>query len=359
MCFMVTAERARLLLPGVLAYLVQEPDDPGGVRCVFVSCSTDDSFTSMWRKVGREVLLTERPLGFARFDVPRSVHSLDLDDAIIGPSDVLIFLQSLGRDVVIIFDEFDRLVDDGVRTLMADTIKFFSDHMVSSKLFLVGVGQSLSDLLHEHLSISRNIAQIPVGPMPVSELSEIVSRGYEGVGLGFDPGLDEEVARLSQGYPHYAHLLGLWAGRRVADSGGRVVTYQDLYGAIPDAIMNTEGGLGEQYERAVDSTHPSALFKKVLLACALAHKDSLGRFPVRAVREPLRVVTGQRYGASAYQAHLSRFCEPERGPVLECSGVRRNYRWRFLNPQLIPYVILRGISDGVIGSSEVVRFHRT
>ena len=243
-------------LARVLAYLVQEPDDPGGVRCVFVSCSTDDSFTSMWRKVGREVLLTERPLGFARFDVPRSVHSLDLDDAIIGPSDVLIFLQSLGRDVVIIFDEFDRLVDDGVRTLMADTIKFFSDHMVSSKLFLVGVGQSLSDLLHEHLSISRNIAQIPVGPMPVSELSEIVSRGYEGVGLGFDPGLDEEVARLSQGYPHYAHLLGLWAGRRVADSGGRVVTYQDLYGAIPDAIMNTGGGWESSMSgRLIPPTH--------------------------------------------------------------------------------------------------------
>ncbi len=345
-------------LARVVAYLAQESDDPRGLRCIVVSCSADDSFASIWRKVGQEVLLSHRPLGFARLDVPRVVGRLDLDSAILSPSDVLLFLGGLDNGTVIILDEFDRLADGDVRALMADTIKFFSDHMVPSTLLLVGVGKSLSDLLHEHLSISRNIAQVHIGPMSAEGLTEIIGRGYEGVGLGFEPGLDEEVATLSQGYPYYAHLLGLWAGRRVVDDDREFVTIRDLHLAIPDALLNAEGGLREQYDRAVDSTNPSALFRQVFLASALAHKDSLGRFPVRAIREPLRLVTGQTYGTGAYQTHLGRFCELERGPVLERSGVRRNYRWRFLNPQLIPYVILRGISDEMIGSSDVIRFHQ-
>ena len=240
---------------------------------------------------------------------------------------------------------------------MADTIKFFSDHSVPSTLVFVGVGKSLSDLLQEHLSISRNIAQIPVDPMPMLELAQIIQQGYEHVGLGFADGLDEEIAKLSQGYPHYTHLLGLWSGRRALEENRSEVTQADLSRAIPDVLINAEGGLQEPYERALASTKPAALFKQVLLACALASKDSLGRFAVRAIQEPLQKITGSEYATGAYQGHLGRFCEDERGPVLERSGKPKSYRWRFLNPQLIPYILLQGISSEMIQPS-VVEFRQ-
>ena len=340
----------------VAAHLFQEGDNPRGLRCILVSCTADDSFSSIWRKVGQDILLSQRQLGFTQNETLEITGRLDLDSTVLSPNDARIFLQALPHRTVIIVDEFDRLTSGETKSLLADTVKFFSDYNVPCTLVFVGVGQSLSDLLHEHESISRNVNQIMVDPMPVEELSQIIQKGYDHVGLGLAEGLDTEIATLSQGYPHYTHLLGLWAGRIAIDDKRSLVTYQDITQAIPNVLQSAEGGLREQYERAVDSTKPSALFKQVLLACALAPKDSLGRFPVRALQEPLRRITNNDYMTSAYQGHLGRFCEAERGPVLERTGRPKSYRWRFLNPQLIPYVILQGIRNNMIAPDSVDLF---
>jgi hypothetical protein len=159
--------------------------------------------------------------------------------------------------------------------------------------------------------------------MTTAELSEIVQRGFAYAGLDFEPGVDKRIATLSQGYPHYTHLLGLWAGRRAIDAGHEQVTYADLDGAITDALENAYGGVQQEYERAVASVRQETLFKEVLLACALAEKDSLGRFAAVQVREPLRQITGRDYTTDAFQSHLAKFTEPNRGPVLKKTG-----RWR-------------------------------
>jgi hypothetical protein len=161
------------------------------------------------------------------------------------------------------------------------------------------------------------------------------------------------MAKLSQGYPHYIHLLGLWAGRKAIEAKRLVMTSDDLNNAIPDALHNAVFGLQEQYERAVYSANKAALFKEVLLACALAKKDSTGRFGVAALQEPLKLITDHDYSTGAYQAHLGRFCEKDRGPVLEREGKPKIYRWRFFNPQLIPYVVLQGVSQKLIQSSRI------
>ena len=338
-------------LARVVAYLVQEPNDKFGRRCILVSCTADDTFPAIWRKVSQDVLLSQRQFGFAQHETIQIVGRLDLDDSIQSPSDARIILEGLGHRTVLVFDEFDRITDKHTQSLMADSIKFFSDHNVQSTLIFVGVGKSLSDLLHEHHSISRNIAQIRVDPMELAELAQIIHKGCNFVGLTFEDGLEYEIARLSQGYPHYTHLLGLWTGRKAIQDDRTHLTFNDLQNAIPDVLQNAEGGLQEQYERAVDSTKKAALFRQVLLACALASKDSLGRFAVGPVQEPLRIITGLNYTTGAYQNHLGKFCELERGPVLERSGQPRSYRWRFLNPQLIPYIVLQGVNDNLIQPS--------
>ena len=338
-------------LARVVAYLSQEPDDEHGRRCALVSCTAEDTFATIWRKVGQEILLSQRQMGLAQRETFQIVGRLDLDSEIKSPSDAKILLEGLNHPTVLVFDEFDRISDQQTQSLMADTMKGFSDHNVPSTLIFVGVGKSLSDLLHEHLSISRNIAQVRVDPMEVDELAQIIQKGCAIAELTFDLGLDLEIAKLSQGYPHYTHLLGLWTGRKAIEHDRTHFSLGDLEQAIPAVLQNAEGGLQEQYERAIDSSKKAALFKQVLLACAMANKDSLGRFAVGALQEPLKVITGQNYTTGAYQAHLGKFCEAERGPVLERSGQPKSYRWRFLNPQLIPYLVLQGVNDKLIQPS--------
>ena len=262
-------------------------------------------------------------------------------------------VRSLPNPSVIVIDEFDRISSDAqTQALMADTIKLFSDTDVSSTIVLVGVADWIADLIAGHQSIARNITQIQVPPMSPRELSEIVTRGFEYAQLGYEEALDERIAELSQGYPHYTHLLALWAGRRAVDRGQDIqVAFEDLDGAILDALENAYGGVQQEYEAAVASVRKETLFKEVLLACALAEKDSLGRFAAVQFREPLKQITGKDYTTDAFQSHLAKFAESQRGPVLKRTGSRRNYRWQFVNPQLIPYVRLEGLKTGLFPGS--------
>jgi Cdc6-like AAA superfamily ATPase len=256
-------------------------------------------------------------------------------------------VRSLPNPAVIFIDEFDRVAaDSDARRLMADTIKLFADTDVRSTIVLVGVAESIDELIVEHQSIGRNIAQIQVEPMTIEELREIIQKGFQRAGLTSEDGLDLRIANLSQGYPHYTHLLGLWSGRRAIEAKRIQVTFGDLDAAIPDALDNASASVRLEYAKAVASGRKDTLYKQVLLACARAPKDTLGRFSATDVREPLREITGHDYQTGAYQAHLAKFCEDDRGPVLRRTGKRRNYRWQFVNPQLIPFVRLQGVRDG-------------
>jgi Cdc6-like AAA superfamily ATPase len=333
----------------VLARTIQEPERPDGRRAILVSCTSTDDYMSIWRKVLREIQVAQRQLGFVQHTVAEVVGRLDVNDTLQDPNDIRLFVQSLPNPSLIVMDEFDRVPQGSdARRLMADTIKLFSDTDVQSTLVIVGVAESISELITEHESISRNVAQILVEPMTVDELSEIIQKGFKRAQLDYEAGVDRRIANLSQGYPHYTHLLGLWSGRHAVENHRNRVTIDDLSRAIPDALRNAAGAVQQEYEQAVSSSRGKTLYKEVLLACALAQKDSLGRFSAIHVRQPLRQITNQNYDTGAFQGHLAKFCERDRGPVLKRTGKRRSYRWQFVNPQLIPYVLLEGIRNGLI-----------
>jgi hypothetical protein len=304
----------------------------------------------MWRKVFQEILITQRQLGFVQQNAATIIGSLDDKVSVATPNDVRLLIRTFPNPTVVIFDEFDRIPkESNAHRLMADTIKLFSDTNVNATIILVGVATSINELIHEHQSIVRNVSQIPVQPMDTAELAEIIQKGYLNSGFEFEDGIDYKIAALSQGYPHYTHLLGLWAGKKAVEAQRDSVTHKDLEQAIINAMQNASGGIREDYETSIASTQPDNLFKDVLLACAIADKDVLGRFSIKALREPLsKILHKPNIRAVAYQGHLYKFCDESRGPVLMRTGNRRNYRWQFRNPQLIPYIRLDGIRRGVI-----------
>lgn len=334
-------------LARVLGLMLQESTRPDGRRVLATSCNSSDDFTSIWRRVFQEVLIAPRQLGFSPDQSQMAVHRMQDFDAT-DPNDVRLMVQSLPNPSVIVIDEFDRVPIGGdARRLMSDTIKLFSDTGVRATIILVGVADSIGQLIAEHQSISRNIEQISVEPMSPTELGDIIRKGYDHVGIGYQDSLPRQIAELSQGYPHYTHLLGLWAGRRTLEDDAPEVTAEILDEAIPAALKGATGGVQHEYERAILSSQKDALFEEVLLACALTKKDSLGRFATADVRAPLRLILDREIAIGGYQSHLAKFCEPERGPVLRKSGKPRSYRWQFINPQIIPYILIRGKERGV------------
>mgnify|MGYP006990016457 CR=1 FL=1 len=99
---------------------------------------------------------------------------------------------------------------------------------------------------------------------------------------------------------------------------------------------------------ATRSNQPGNLFKHVLTACALARSDESGYFAPVWVREPLSAIVEKPMHIANFQGHLKEFTSIKRGAILERIGEERAYRFRFSHPAMQPYVIMRGIREGIV-----------
>ncbi len=325
-----------------------------------VNCDDSDDYSAIWRKAldDLQVIERRRTMGFAPGvrDIVHSASELVRNQQSVAPHEVRQILENLGEQALlaIIIDEFDR-VASSVRTQFADTIKMLSDQSVPATLVLVGVGETVNSLIGKHESIERALAQVRVPRMSAPELQQVVDGGLAEVGMRADPGARDRIAALSQGLPHYTHLIALYASRHANDAEADLLQTWDVDAGIKEAIENAQETITTTHHRAVMSARADSLYRQVALACALARTDELGYFTSSAVRSPMTAIMGKPYAIPAFAKHMNQFCSDERGAILEKIGTRRNYRFRFRNPLLPPYIIMSGIAQKLIGAEEAAR----
>jgi hypothetical protein len=133
------------------------------------------------------------------------------------------------------------------------------------------------------------------------------------------------------------------------------VTSADVQKGLEAAVDDAQQSTKEQYVHATSSSHKSALFQQVLLACAFAKKDTLSYFSPADVAGPLSIIMKQRYEIPAFARHLKLFCEESRGRVLGLTGERHRYRYRFNNPLLEPYVVMRGLAANLVTPAQLAQ----
>ena len=308
-----------------------------------INCSESMPFSSIWTSIFSQLRTTvdgeEVYLGQSVQSDISSENIRELFDSMDDPS-------------IVVIDEFDRISDEQTQIYMADTIKTLSDNSCTTTLILVGVADSIDQLIAEHRSIDRALVQILMQRMSKAELVEIIDKGLAHCeAIHFDNDVKMRVADLSQGLPSYTHLLAKEAALIALSRDSKQVSMENLKAAIKEAAdFQLETNLNE-YRTAV--TAPRGInFKPVLLACALAPKDEHGFFYAKDVVDPLRLITGKiNYDIPVFARHLKLFCENERGPILE----RRNKAYRFKRPIMEPYVILRGLADNLITEGQLSR----
>lgn len=310
---------------------------------IAVNCDSDESFQSLCRKVFRELAPMVRDRGVAGFngqdDVYTQAESPLPENA--SPEDVRFALENLNEPAILILDEFDRIKDPATAGMIADTIKTLSDHSSRATVMIVGVADSVDGLIGGHRSIERCLVQVRVPRMSPPELVQVIENGLTIVGMTIDPRAEDEIVTLSQGLAHYTHLLSLHAAQSATTNGRSNITQADVTAAINKAVEKAQQSIVSAYHAATSSPRPDSLFEDVLLACAMAKTDELGYFAAADVRDPLSKIKGKRYEIPAYSRHLNDFSS-DRGPVLQKTGSRRRYRFRFVSPLMQPYVLMRG-----------------
>ena len=328
-----------------------------GMATVLARANADatDSFASLWRKILKGVNLTEvrQGIGFDSKKIETQKRFIDALPEHLSPDDIRQALHQLatlvGNDIVLAIDEFDRLTDRKVTTLVADTIKSLSDSATPATVILIGVADSVDQLIEGHRSIERALVQVPMPRMSKAETEQIVLKGTARLGMQATRESVAEIVRLSQGLPYVTHMLSLYSVRAALEAKQLSVSSDAVHDGIKKSIEQWQESIKTAYYEATRSHQPGHLYKEVLLACALADVDDKSYFTAAAVRGPLRVVAGrQDLDIPNFARHLKEMSDHRRGNVLVRQGETRRLRYRFVNPLMRPYVIMRGVADGLL-----------
>ena len=314
-----------------------EPFTSETIASAKVNCSRESTYKQIWNSLFRHVGLPMKD-EFSDLTLDDVFDTLRGDDT---------------RKLILIVDEFDRIEDPDVDSLFADTIKTLSDFNVDTTLILVGVADDVDDLIAEHESINRCLVQIPLPRMPLDELKEILIAGIEAVGMEISQDAISQVCTVSLGLPHYVHALGLTSGRVAIDGRRTDIDTGDVRSAMNTLVSESQQTILRQFDMAVASPRRQNFYFQVLLACALSPTDQLGYFRPADVREPYSHIMGQRQDIASFARHLQGLCTDNRGAVLHRFGGPRRYRYRFSDPIMQPYVLMRGLDSGLLDMSDV------
>jgi len=322
----------------------------------FVRCETSSTYEAIFGQVllragavylpesletesSRNAALAGGPLSLSRSRVARSRHQVIPSARAVGPGTLLeVFRQ---REGLLILDEYDRVRDTATHTRVAETIKHFSDASSKTKIIVVGVAETLTDLIGAHESLTRSVAQIKLGRMNHSDLSEIVREGEDRIGLVFQEQVRRKIIALSDGFPFYTHLLCKYcaeeAGKVVVQhpEAKPVVTEAEYRKAIRKATETAESTLRGDYQAAVITVkRKTDMFKYVLWAVAYAEPIEV---QVQQIAQNIALWTGARPKVESLGNYLGPLTRSEKKRVLP--RVRQGY-YKFTDPLMRAYVRL-------------------
>jgi hypothetical protein len=313
-----------------------------------------DDFSSLWKKVFKDVHIASMRNGQ---ETVQSIASF-YEGGEIKPDDVRRELEAIFKpsDIpIIIIDEYNKVTDPTCHALMANTIKALSDYAVNVTIVLVGVADNVNELMGEHPSIQRCVEQVPMPRMSPSERKGILDKIIPRLGMKLNGDALWKIVHLSRGLPSYVHALGLYAAQTAIDRKSLQIIEDDVDAAIKRVLAKSEESIQEDYAKAIHSNRSDSLYKQVLLACALADTDDRGNFAPLAVCKPLTKILGREREVeiAAFQQHLKNFITDERAKMLVRKGRERAYRFRFRDPLMQPYVIMRGIEQGLVDKKAI------
>ena len=321
------------------------------------NCDISDTYRSLWTKAFKDIDLSRRQpsVGFGPLANPQMAPSQDYSANSASPDSVRRTLEDMSKNaaVILIFDEFDRIRDPETILAMADTIKALSDHVVNVTILIIGVADSVAELIRDHQSIERALIQVPMPRMSDYEIRSIILSGFGRLGMGVDSAACEELVRFSQGVPYITHLLCIYSTRAAVAAGSRSVLPEHVDAGMNRSLDQWQQSIKSLYDEAVRSAQPSHIYREVLLACALAEVDDQRSFTAAAVKAPLSMIKSKAYETINFARHLKELSEPARGTILHRVGDRSLARYRIFNPILRPYIIMRGVREKLISKDMV------
>ena len=310
-----------------------------------------DDFSSLWLRVLEELVIVAKLY----------CNDLRADFKCVSPDIVKREFQKFRNNLIpiIIIDEFDQLKGEAVRELTANFLKSLHDNIINVTIVLIGVADNVEELIDNHRSLRRVLSLVKLERMNILDLNEILDRRLQLTPLNLSGEARSAMIGLSCGLPYYVQTLGKFAAQNAIRDRRTRVHLEDVKAAIDKFIIESGESFGEAYQRATESKQAGNIFEEMMLACALASSDKGGFFKPLEVAKALNIIiTDKTRACFQIQRYLFLFTSEKRGRVLIRQGMETEYRYRFSDATMQPFIIMRAIKEGRIdGISDSILFH--
>ncbi len=172
--------------------------------------------------------------------------------------------------LLILIDEFDVLNNkDGFASL----IKTCSSKFI--KFGVIGIGESIEDLVEDHASVGRQINSVLVKPMANKELRLIIETAITSLKneIEFEETVIKDIVKEAEGFPYFVHLLGkeslLLAFKRNLN-----VVSDSLYSEVKESLIKGKINLLQEF-RYTEICRTSAERELLLRLFALSDENNI------------------------------------------------------------------------------------
>ncbi len=310
-----------------LAHVFAETAREARYLVLYGSCGTEAQFDAMFRSFAARIprlyhksVLPNSP------EAERGDHFDVMLEEHFGPRELAyLFAEVTGTRVIIILDEYDRVVDPTFRRDVAELIKNLSDRAARVQLVLTGVAQNLDELIGYAPSIRRNIVGLPMRPLTGNEVREVISIGEAAADLHYSDAAVQMITAMAGGSPYLVRLLAHQAG--LAALAGRRSTVDETHGraAVERVLTDWNASLPRRVQASLGRDEARAQWP-LLIAAARAGSTADGYFGAEDV---VTEMSGSQ-SAVVVERDLKRFTSAH--DLLELYDGDGEVRFRFRYP---------------------------
>ena len=310
-----------------LAHVFAETAREARYLVLYGSCGTEAQFDTMFRSFAARIprlyhksVLPNSPdaeIG-DNFDVMLEEH--------FGPRELAdLFADVTGTRVIIILDEYDRVLDPSFRRDVAELIKNLSDRAARVQLVLTGVAQNLDELIGYAPSIRRNIVGLPMRPLTNNEVRDVIAIGEQAADIRFSDEAVTMVTTMAGGSPYLVRLIAHQAGLAALTDRQSIVDENHGRLAVERVLTDWNASLPRRVQASLGRDEARAQWP-LLIGAARAGSSADGYFGIDDVFTEIKGAQSP----AVIERELKRFAHPH--DLLELHEFEGESRFRFRYP---------------------------
>ena len=108
----------------------------------------------------------------------------------------------------VILDEFDLIKSPAEQALFASFVKQLADKRLNIRFFFCGIADSVEEFFGAHELTYRYFHTVKLDRLEFSPRIEIIDTAAKALDIVIDDYTTQRIARISDGFPHFIHLVG-------------------------------------------------------------------------------------------------------------------------------------------------------